>query len=59
MNKCFKRISGVGNGEYIYFWKYKGSSDENLNSITAFNYSITPKLSYLNAKIRVSFNRVV
>ena len=31
-------------------------SDENINSITASNYSITPKLSYLSAKIRANFN---
>ena len=51
MNKYFN-----GDGEYIYFWKSKGLSDENINSITASNYSITPKLRYLNAKIGVKFN---
>ena len=56
MNKYFKRIAGVGDGEYIYFWKSKGLSDENIDSITASKYNITPKLSYLNAKIRVNFN---
>ena len=30
--------------------------DENINFITASNYSITPKFNYLIAKIRVSFN---
>ena len=37
MNKYFKRIIGVGNGDYIYFWKSKGLSDERINSITASN----------------------
>ena len=55
MNKYFKRIAGVDDGEYFYFWKFKGFSDENINSITASNYSITPKI-YINAKIRVNFN---
>ena len=31
-------------------------SDESINSITASNYSITPELSYLGAKIRVKFS---
>ena len=31
-------------------------SDEDINSITASNDSITPKLSYLSAKITVNFN---
>ena len=44
MNKYLKRIAEVSNGEYIYFRKSKGLSGENINSITASNYSITPKL---------------
>ena len=35
MYRYFKKISGIGNGEYIYFWKSKGFSDERINSITA------------------------
>ena len=42
MYKYFKKISGVGNGECICFWKCKCLSDERINSITASNYSITP-----------------
>ena len=53
MNKYFDMIAGVSDGEHIYFWRSKGLSDENINSITASNYSITPELSYLNAKLRV------
>ena len=56
MYRYFKKIIGVGNGEYISFWKFKGLSDERINSITASNYSITPELSYYGAKIRVEFN---
>ena len=56
MYRYFKRVAGVGNGEYIYFWKSKGLSDERINSITEFNYIITPSLDYLGARIRVKFN---
>ena len=56
INRYCKRIIGVGNGEYIYFWKSKGLSDKRINSIIASKYSITPELSYLRAKIKVKFN---
>ena len=56
IGRYFKRIIVVGNGEYIYFWKYKGLSDEKNDSITASNYSFTPSLDHLGAKIRVKFN---
>ena len=56
MCRYFKKISGIGNGKYIYFWKSKGLSDERINSIAASNYSITPELSYYGSKIRVKFN---
>ena len=38
MYRYFKRISGVGNGNYIYLWKSKGLSDEKINSITTSNH---------------------
>ena len=50
MQKYFKRISGVGSGNYIHFWKSKGLSDEKIISNTASNYSITPQLSYYGTK---------
>ena len=56
MCRYFKKISGVGNGKCIYFWKSKDLSDERINSITASSYSITPELSYYGSKIRVKFN---
>ena len=31
IDKYFKRIVGVGNGEYISFWKSKDFSDEKIN----------------------------
>ena len=56
MYRYSKRIAGVGSGNYIYFWKSKGLSDERLDSITASNYKITPELSFYGTKIRVEFN---
>ena len=57
MYRYFKRIVGDGSGNYIYFWKSKGLSDERLDSITASNYKITPELSFYGTKTRVEFNR--
>ena len=37
MYRYFKRIAGVGSGNYIYVWKSKGLSDERHNSNTASN----------------------
>ena len=54
MYRYFKKISGVGDGNCIYFWK--GLSDERINFITTSNYSITPELSYYGNKIRLKFN---
>ena len=56
MSKYFKKIIGVGNGNYVYLWKSKGLSDEDITSITASNYIITPELNYFGTKIRVKFN---
>ena len=56
INRYFKKISGVGNGKYIYFWKTKGLFDERINYITASNYSITSSLDYIGARITVTFN---
>ena len=56
MYRYFKRIVGVGSGNYIFFWKSKGLSDERLSSNTASNYSISRKLSFYGTKTRVEFN---
>ena len=56
MQKFFKRIAGVGCGNYIYFWKSTGLSDEKINSNTASNHSITPELSYYGTKARAKFS---
>ena len=56
MYRYFKRNSGVGSGNYIYFWKSKGLSDEKIDSITASNHKITPELSLYDTKTRVESN---
>ena len=56
MYRYFKRTADVRSGNYIYFWKSKGLSGEGINSITASNHSITPKISYYGGKIGVKFN---
>ena len=33
MHRYFKMIAGVSTGNYIYFWKSKGLSDEKVNTI--------------------------
>ena len=54
MYKYFKKIASVRSGNYIYFWKPKGLSDERINSITASNYGITSEISYYGTKTRVT-----
>ena len=56
MYRYFKRIAGVGNGKYIYYWQSKGLSDERINYIRTPNYSFTPSLDYYGTKTRVEFN---
>ena len=56
MYRYFKRTADVGSGNYIYFWKSKGLSDERINSITTSNYSITPELSHYSNKARVKLS---
>ena len=56
MQRFLKMIAIVGSGNYIYFWKSKGLSDERVNYNTASNHIITPELSYYGTKARVEFN---
>ena len=56
MYRYLKRIAGVGGGNYIYFWKSKGMSDERLNSNAASNYSITPELGFCGTKTRAELD---
>ena len=56
MYRYLKRITGVGNGSYNYYWQSKGLSDEKINTIKTHNHRITPKLNYYGTKTRVEFN---
>ena len=57
IQRYFKIIANVGNDNYVYYWKTKGSSDETINSIKTSDYGITPYLSYYDTnKIRVKFD---
>ena len=56
MYRYFKRIAGVGNDSYIYYWQSKGLSDEKINSVITPNHSVTPNLDYYGTKTRVEFN---
>ena len=56
MYRYFKKIFGVGSGDYIYFWKSGGLSEESINSPVTSDYSLTPKLSYFGTETRVEFN---
>ena len=55
MYQYFKRVVGVGTGNYIYFWKSKGFSDENITVPATSDYSLNPQLSYLGTKKRLEF----
>ena len=55
MYRYFKRVSVVRTGNYIYFWKSKGLSDENITAPTRSDYSLNPQLGYLGNKTRVEF----
>ena len=54
MHRYFKRVvSGVASSNYIYFWKSKGLSDENIAAPNTSDYSLNPQLSYLGTKTKV------
>ena len=56
MHKCFKTIACFDNGNYLYYQKSKGLSDERINVIKIPNHSITLNLNYFGAKKSVEFN---
>ena len=56
MYRYFKIIAGVGNERFIYYCQSKGLSDERINFITAYNYSVTSFLDYYGDKTRVEFS---
>ena len=48
--RYFKKIIGVGSGDFVYFWRSRGLSDESINSPITSDYIITSKLSYYGTK---------
>ena len=58
MYRYFKRIAGVGNDSYIYYWQSKGLSDEKINSVKTSNPSSTPNLDYYGTKTRVDLEKL-
>ena len=42
MDKYFKKVSSVGTGNYIYFWKSKGLPDENITAPSTSDCSPNP-----------------
>ena len=53
MYRYFKSVIGIGTCNYIYFWKSKGLSDENITAPTTSDYKLRPQLSYFGTKARV------
>ena len=56
MYNYFKRIAGVGAGDYISSWKTKGLSDENITAASTPNNFPNLSLEYLGTKPRVRFS---
>ena len=56
MYKYFKMVSGACSDNYIYFWKSKRLSDENITAPTTSDYKINLQLSYSGTKTRVEFS---
>ena len=55
--KYFKQIAGAGSGDYIYYWKSKGLTDENIKNPSTPNNFPNPSLKYLGTKPRVRFSK--
>ena len=53
IQRHLKKVSGAGTGNYIYFWKSKRLTDENITASSTSDYNFNPQLSYLGNKIRV------
>ena len=57
MVKYFKLNAIVGVIDCLLSWQSKGLSNESIKPPTTSNYSLNPKLSYYDTKIRVKFTR--
>ena len=54
--RYFNGVSGVGSGNYIYSWKSKGFSDENITASTASDYKLNPELTFFGTKTKLELN---
>ena len=50
MYRYFNQTSGAGCGNYIYFWKSKGLSDETITAPTTSDYKCKPELIFFVLK---------
>ena len=57
MVKYFKLNTIVGIVDRVLSWQSKGLSNESIKPPTTSNYSLNPRLSYYDTKIRVKFTR--
>ena len=55
MRKYFKLNSIVNVIDRVLSWQSKGISNESFKPPTSYNYSLNPRLSYYDTKIRVEF----
>ena len=46
IQRNFRRIDGVVNGTYVYYWKSKELPDEKISSIKTSDYGFTSCLDY-------------
>ena len=57
MRIYFKLNTIVGAIDCLLSWQSKGLSNESIKLLTASNYSLNPKLSYYDTKVRVQCTR--
>ena len=50
MYRYFNQVSGAGSGNYIYFWKSKGLSDENITAPATKDYTLIQNFFFLVLK---------
>ena len=56
MYRYFQRLTAIGSGDYVYYWKSKGLSDENITAPSAPNNFFNLSLEFLGTKPRVTFS---
>ena len=54
--RYFNGVSGVGSVNYVYSWKSKGFSDENITAPTTSDYKLNPELTFFGTKTKLEFN---